>query len=274
MKIPDNLTDGQVAAVILAICDQREKALSDFFELDPIAAVDDIRDRGLLAENKIDFIKVFEVIEFLSAIADELDIWVDIAENFLDAKSSYIEDGLRNGIMLTDESDERERLAFTLRERFGTIYIKMKAADIERLKDIFARKYTLKLVIDKYCRKYKVECYNEDGTLWKTYEFRPLYDGKRPQMIVKYIIAHEGEKCDRATLNRAMKIAVGKDGKAPTIDDEESLASSIFVRNKAAQAVFEIFCTMLPDEIVFNGNTVTGKTKSDLAELEKYSLSS
>ena len=110
MKETAKFSSEEKLVIINAIDRQFKKhSCIGLVEYDPLAVQDALIETGEFDEYEMDVRKQFKILEELAT--DHLGIEIDFLKNTFDPETNYVGDALNNGIVLTEDSDEREQEA-------------------------------------------------------------------------------------------------------------------------------------------------------------------
>lgn len=258
MEETAKISSGQKLAIIGVIDRQFKKNPTGLVEYDFLAAQDYLIETGEFDEYEIDIPKQFAILEELAT--EQSDIEIDFLKNDIDPNNNYVSDALHSGIALTEESDEREEKAYTIRIVFGSVYFRTSIAGIKKARAHYSNKYKIKLEFDDDFVNYRIVCL-PDG---KTHNFH-LHDGRPPQKIIKYVMGCKvGERITKRRLNQEIYPEEYKSGRW-VIPKDRSIKHHIFARDKE----LNLFFKMDTNGVTRLGDTIEGLTQAEMEKICK-----
>lgn len=247
----------------------KDKFCAGFFEYDFLAGQSYLMETGASEEYDIDMPKQFEILRELASDCPSESIDISILENYYDQIFERVWDDLDYGISLTDDSDEREKIAFDIRRNAGSVYIRTTIAGIKEAKARYLeenykvkldKKYKLKLEFDDDFVNYHITCLPSG----EVHSFH-LHDGRPPQRIIKHVMGCKvGEYITKKELNQKLYPEEYKDGHW-VIPKERSIKHHTFARDKELYYFFD----MKGDKIAYLGDTAEGLTKEEVDNIGK-----
>lgn len=259
MKEAAKISSEQKLAIIGAIDKQfKDNLCAGLVEYDFLAAQDYLIGTNELDECEIDIPKQFAILEELTT--EHLGIEIDFLKNEIDPNNNYISDALHRGIALTEDSDKREKEAYTIRVVFGSVYFRTSIAGIKKARTHYSNKYKIKLEFDDDFVNYRIVP-SPGGKIYSSH----LHDGRPPQRIIKYVMGCKiGEYITKERLNREIYPKEFKNGHW-VIPKDRSIKHHIFARDKELYRFFN----MGANGVTYLGNTVEGLTQAEVDAIGK-----